>query len=125
MNEEKIKEILDTYKETILKIEEALALAGVPSNLIPIYTIYFPQFQRMLPEDAIKIFKNLRELLIIYLRELGFTHREIARRIGGSGTTTVFEILKKYNMLESEIKLGSMEAVIKKEDIHAESDASR
>lgn len=124
MNEEKVKEILQAYREVIGKTEEALRLAGMPDNMIAVWTINFPTFNRVIPEDATKIYKNIRDSLIIYLDSLGFSIREITRRLGGSGTTSVFETLKQYKDPEEEIKKGMTEEVVKEEDADGQSNGS-
>ena len=99
MNQEKINEIIKVYRDMIGKTEEALKLAGMPDNLIAVWTINFPTFNRLIPEDATKIYKNLHDGIILYLASVGFSYREIARRLGGSGSTAIFEVIKKCNKL--------------------------
>lgn len=115
MNEEKANQIIQAYREAVAKTEEALRLSGMPDNMIAIWTLNFPVFNRLIPEDAIKIYKNIHDGLIIYLDSIGFSYREISRRLGGSGTTAVFETLKRYREPEEKIKKGMVEEVMKEE----------
>ena len=115
MNEEKSNQIIQAYREAVAKTEEALRLSGMPDNMIAIWTINFPMFNRLIPEDAIKIYKNIHDGLIIYLHSLGLSYREISRRLGGSGTTAVFETLKRFKEPQEQIKKGMTEEVMKEE----------
>jgi hypothetical protein len=116
MNEEKIKQIINAYRVAIKNTEEALRLSDMPDNMIALYTINFPSFNQLIPEDAINIYKNIRDGIIIYLYNLGFNYREIANRLGGSTKTTVFETIKRYKEPKEEIKKGMIEEVVKSDE---------
>lgn len=96
MEKEQISKILTSYKEQTKNITEALRLAKVPEPLIAVYTFNLPNLDVMLPEDVVKLFKEFRELVIVYLNRLGFSEREISHRISGDSYTSVGNILEKH-----------------------------
>jgi len=94
--EEKLKEILQEYKKSIKNFREALRLAGMPETLILFNTLNLPDLSRMMPDDVVKFYQEVKTMIILYLDDLGFSRREIARRIGGDSMMVVNNIIKKY-----------------------------
>lgn len=83
MSELQVKEILETYNKMVQNTREALRLAEVPESQIVIYTINLPDLQRMIPEDIVRLYNDVKKLTTISLHELGFSQRETSRRLGG------------------------------------------
>ena len=96
MENNQVNKILISYKEQTKNISEALRLAKVPEPLIAVYTFNLPNLDAMLPEDVVKLFKEFRELVIVYLNRLGFSEREISHRIKGDSYTKVGDVLEKH-----------------------------
>lgn len=94
--EEKLKQILQEYKKSITNFREALRLAGMPETLILFNTLNLPDLSRMMPDDVVKFYQEIKVMIILYLDGLGFSRREITRRIGGHSTMIVNDILNKY-----------------------------
>lgn len=95
MDQQKEK-ILKAYQESVQNFRQALREAGVPETLILYYTINLPELSKLLPEDVIKFYQEVKTAVVLHFSDLGFSHRETARRIGGHSTLIVGEILKKY-----------------------------
>ena len=104
MEEEKTKEILLNYKDMVKNIYEALRLAGMPESMIVYNTINLPDLSRMLPEDVVNFFAEVKTMTIVYLSDRGFSIREIERRIGGSSALTVTQVLKEYRPTPSKVE---------------------
>lgn len=91
----KVQEILNIYKQTLENTQNALKEADVPDNMIELYLSRLPDFNKLLPEDVVKIFQDFRKAFVIYLDKRGFSQREIARRMGGSSQIMVHQILQE------------------------------
>ena len=95
-DEIKSNEILGKYKDMIVNIREALRLAGMPETMIVFNMINLPDLKKLLPEDIVKFYNEVKVMIILYLNEIGFSNQEIARRIGGNSNVAVASILKEY-----------------------------
>jgi len=104
--DEKSRKILQEYKKSVVNFREALRLAGMPETLILFNTLNLPDLSMMMPDDVVKFYQEVKTMIILYLDDLGFSRREIARRIGGDSMMVVNNILKKYkpksNIVSSE-----------------------
>lgn len=92
---EKQKEILMAFRTSITNYQEALRLTGLPEPLIELYVTNIPDFSKLLPDDVLGVYKDIRVMVILYLDALGFSQREIGRRIV-SPATSVRDIIKQY-----------------------------
>lgn len=114
MTNAKIQEILDQYRYIVTNTHEALELAGVPKKLLYYYTFVWPDLNEVLPEDIVKFFDELRVQVIIYLRKMGFSQREIARRLKGGSYFIVNQVLQEYEKTKladpKEVKVKGSEA---------------
>lgn len=108
MEDLKVNEILGKYKEMVSNIREALRLAGMPEAMIIYNTINLPDLKRLLPEDVMKFYSEVKVLIVLYLHELGFSNAEISRRIGGHSNVVVAEILKEYGPKDQVINSNSI-----------------
>ena len=95
MNTEVVNKILEAYKQSVTNTREALRLAEVPESLAVNYTINLPEFDKLIPEDIVALYHDLRKLMTISLFEMGLTSGEIARRLGGNQYHIVWKILKE------------------------------
>lgn len=93
--EEKIDEIKLAYIEALDTFRKAFKVAEVPDSLIEVYLTNLPSFDKMVPEDVVQIFQDMKTAVIVYLGGLGLSHREIERRLGGTSTFVVHKILKE------------------------------
>lgn len=100
MNEQTIQEILKSYNRIVENTKEALVAAGVPRKEVYFYVFIPPDFDYLLPDDCLKFYKDIRSQIIIHFRKLGFSQREIARRIGGSSYDTVNKTLLAWEKRE-------------------------
>lgn len=102
VNNEKTQEILTKYKEMVLNIKEALRIAGMPERMITIETMNFPDYDKMIPEDVIKLYREVFRFTILYLHKLGFSYRQITTKLGGNSYViiqkTIAEMEKKYGI---------------------------
>lgn len=96
MDEAKIKTVLENYREMVVNIREALRLAGLPEAMIIRETINLPDLEKLLPEDVVKFYEEVKVMTILFLNNLGFSTREISKRIGGSSKDIVSKILNDY-----------------------------
>ena len=94
--EERSRQILQEYKKSIINFREALRLAGMSETLILFNTLNLPDLSRMMPDDVVRFYQEVKTMIVLYLDDLGFSRREIARRIGGDSMMVVNTILKKY-----------------------------
>lgn len=75
--------------------------AGLAPYEIELYLTNIPNFDKMLPEDVMKIYDAMKENVILYLHRVGLSHREISRRLGGPNQSyTVTRILAKHKKEE-------------------------
>jgi hypothetical protein len=107
MDKEQIRKILTAYQEQTKNIQEALRVAECPDTLVDCYVLSSVltvcDFEKMLPEDVIKLFKDIRTIIILHLyNAIGLSEREIARRIGGSSIHIVRKILEE-NLQKPEV----------------------
>ena len=96
LDEVKSNEILGKYREMVSGIREALRLAGMPETMIVFNTINLPDLKKLLPEDVVKFYNEVKVMTILYLHDIGFSNQEISRRIGGNSNVAVASILKEY-----------------------------
>lgn len=92
MNEE---EIIKTYKEQTANIQEALRLSGLDESAVQFKTLNLPDLQKMNPEQIQKFYTYIREVVVLYFNDNGFSEREISRRLGGHTRNMVQKILGK------------------------------
>ena len=95
-NPKRIKKILQYYNAIVDNTREALLLSGVPNKLIFFYLFMPPKLEEMIPEDVVLFYREIRKNVVIYLRQSGFTQREISLRLGGSSYHIVSKILKEH-----------------------------
>lgn len=107
-DKKRVEQVMESFEDVRSKTHEALVLAGVPMHLVYLYTFGMPSEGNLIPEDIVNLYRNVRKDIILYLHRLGFTQREIARRLGGGCYHIVVEALK-----EEAGKLGSAEEVTK------------
>ena len=104
-SEEKVKQILEVYKQTVENTKEALRIAQVPESLVIYYTINLPDFNMMIPDDIVKFYQDIRKLVILHLNKIGLSRGEIAKKIGKNQYLLIGEILKQENRnVEAESK---------------------
>src|SRR3990167_3990471 len=94
IDEQKVADIKESYAQMVTNVREALELAGVPRRMTYFYTYLPPKLEDMIPEDAVNFYHQTRDSIILYLHEIGFSQREIARRLGGAQYHIVNEVLK-------------------------------
>ena len=82
-SEDKVKEVLDIQKQVNENTKEALRQLGLTENLVELHSAIMPNFNKLLPEEILQIFKSLKEYTILYFHNLGLSQREITKRIGG------------------------------------------
>lgn len=98
MNEDsKSQDILKSFHTSVENYREALRLSGVSEASAQYLTAPLPNFNRMLPTDIKSYFQMVKEAVILHFSEIGFSHREISRRIGGSSTPAISEIIARHN----------------------------
>lgn len=107
---DKAQEILVAYTQMVENTQEALRLANVPEPVIVSSTINLPDFRKMIPEDVVKLYRDMRKLVVIHLFQIGLTQGEIARRLGGNSYHIVQQILKEWQEAEK-VKLATREEV--------------
>ena len=64
MNEPRINEILIQHKEILKNTAEALRLAGMPESLIVYNLINLPDLEKLLPEDVVKFYSELKTMIV-------------------------------------------------------------
>lgn len=99
MNEQ-VEELLISYKIAVTEIRRALKEAGLSERQTDWILINLPDFTKMLPEDVLDFLKELRVKVILYLSKLGFSTREIEKRLKGDSYGSV------QNVIEAERKEG-------------------
>ena len=77
-------------------VREALRIAEMPEQMIVYQTINLPALERLLQEDVLNFFNEVKTMTIFHLSNLGFSNGEISRRLGGNSEVTVSKILKEY-----------------------------
>ena len=107
---EKQQEIIRTYREMVLKVQEALRVAEMPDNLIIAETINIPDLHMLIPEDVMRFYKEVRTAVILHLHQLGFSLREITRRLGGNSYAIVQQVIESYEK-GKQPKLATQEEV--------------
>lgn len=95
-NQKTVDEILDKYVASTENYREAMRLASVPDALVEVNLTYLPNFKRMIPEDVVKFYHDLREKVILYFYELGFSRRSIGRIVAHDNYYTVVKTIKKH-----------------------------
>lgn len=108
-----MKEILASYEAVIQNTKKALHLAGMPSRMIPLYVAHIPPFTDMLPTDVLQLYKQMREAVIRYLFSIGFSQREIVRRVGTGSYALINAILRERT---ASVPIGTIEEVMKNEN---------
>lgn len=104
MDEKKTKQILESYKEMVQNVQQALRIAGMPEAMIVYHTINLPDLERMMPEQVVNFFSEVKIATILYLSDHGFSTREIERRLGGTSAMTINQILKEYRPTPNEVE---------------------
>ena len=100
MNEE-IESLLTSYQIAVAEIRQALRQAGLSEREVLQKTITIPNFNDLLPEDVLYLYKEIKVLVILYLRRsLKLSIREIVKRLGGASSATVHKILGVYSSPE-------------------------
>lgn len=94
MKDTKVLKIKEYYQNIVRNTREAFILAGIPKGLVFFEMFFPPDFEYMVPEDVVNFYKETRKAVILHLRKLGFTQREIARRLGGGSYHIVHQVLK-------------------------------
>jgi len=100
-NIEKQKEILVKFAEAIKNFQEALRLAGMSETSILYNTINLPDFDKMLPDDVIKFYHQVKEMVVLYFNSLSLSRREIERRLGAHSRVYVKEVIDKQKKIIS------------------------
>lgn len=95
MNEE-VKKTLQSYRNFRDNTREILSDSGVPDNLIEMYLYEPPVYNKLMPEELITLYQEVRTQLILTLDGRGFSQREISKRLGGSTQKTISVFLKKF-----------------------------
>lgn len=92
--ENQINDLLTSYQIAVIEIKSALIKAGLSERESNWKTLNLPDFQKMLPEDVLNFYKDLRTLVILYLHQLGLSTREIEKRLKGDSYGSVQNILE-------------------------------
>lgn len=103
-DEKKAQDVLNNYREMVKNIYEALRLSGMPEHMIVFNMINLPDLSRMLPENVVDFYNEVRTLVVIYLSDRGFSTREITKRVGLNSNTMISDILKEYRPKPTEVK---------------------
>jgi hypothetical protein len=90
----RINPVLQDFYAYHEKTQEVLRQLHFPENLIQVHTMRFPSWEHLLPEEAIKIYHDIRLLTILYLRARKFSQRDIAKSLQGSSVASVNKELR-------------------------------
>ena len=101
---QKTAEALKIFEKVYESTRQILDDAGIPANMIEVYTAKIPRFDRMFPEEVVEVFQSIKRATIVYLYQKGFSHREIARRLAGSSTPVIRAEIEKYEKGKNENK---------------------
>lgn len=102
INKEQVEKILATYYEVVKNTQRALVFAGVPERLLFFYIFMPPALGSMMLEDTLNFYRDLQKAIIIHMRDMGLSQREIARRLRGGSYALVVEALKNITSSEEE-----------------------
>lgn len=94
INKEQVENILKTYYEVVENTKRALVFAGVPERLLFFYIFMPPQLGALMLEDTINFYRDMQKAVVIHMRDMGLSQREIARRLRGGSYALVVEALK-------------------------------
>ena len=95
MNEE-IQSLLTSYQIAVAEIRNALRKGGLSEREIILNTINLPEFEKMLPEDVLRLWQELKIMFILYLRNhLKLSLREIETRLKGDSYVSINKLLKE------------------------------
>lgn len=109
---EKQEEILETYRQMVSKVHQALKLTDMPDNMIIAEIINLPDLTMLIPEDVMRFYKEVRTTVILHFHNMGFSRREITRRLGGSSYAIVQQTIESYEK-GRQPKLATQEEVEK------------
>ena len=91
----KANDIILKLREVHNMTQSSLRELRVPENLVQLNTTFIPNFDKLLPDDVTTLFRDIKELTIMYYNAHGFSQREISRRLGGLSTIAVSKTLKE------------------------------
>ena len=95
---DQIKEILGHYRESVESFRTELRHAGMPESQIVVETINLPDLDRMIPEDTIRFYRDIKKLVILHWGKLGWPVREIVRTMGGGREQYVTKLLRENGL---------------------------
>lgn len=75
-------DILLSYRKTVESTREALRSSGLTEHQIINETINFPDLNKIIPDDVIKFFRDIRKIVILHLSHVGWTARKISQNLG-------------------------------------------
>lgn len=84
------------YRQMVADVREALRLAGLSEVMIAYNLINLPALSKLLPEEVLAFYTEVKTMTVLYFDQLGFSASEIVRRIGGNSRVIVAEILREY-----------------------------
>ena len=83
-NEKRKEEILMSYRTYVENTKNALRLLDFPESSILTNTINLPDFDKLIPEDVVKFYRDIRKLVVFHLNRNSMSAKEISRRMGGA-----------------------------------------
>ena len=82
--QEQTGHVLNVQQQVQVNTKEALSELGYSRSEIEIKTFIPPDYYSMLPEDVMRIYRDAKKSSVLALHQLGFSEREIERRLGGN-----------------------------------------
>ena len=73
-----VNNILESYGKSLENYREAMRVAGVPEALIEKNVVYLPDYKKMVAEDVLQFYENVKKKTILHFDALGFSRRSIA-----------------------------------------------
>ena len=99
-NSTDIKDAVSGYVQYRKTFKAILVAEGVTDTSIETMLFQLPDFNKILPNEAVALFLGFKRELIWFLSKKGYSQREISRRLGVTSVRSVNEILKEDKWTE-------------------------
>lgn len=112
MDEEQIVYILNTYKDQVKNIREALRLVNMRETDILYHTMNLPDMEKLTIEEISGLYSQIKVMVVLYLNKLGLSNREIARRLGGHTYNLVNKIITDNKGVKKDAESSSVRKTV-------------
>lgn len=97
-----VEPIIRDLEEYHNNIESVMKEMDIPQNLIEQFSMWYPRFSKLLPGEVVNFYQFTKRQTVEYLLSKGYSHRAIAREMGGESATTINRLIKEYDEQEKD-----------------------